>query len=198
MVESYMVTPLRDMPANCWVFLGLLALLLFGYHVRAYWLAKKSGERCGILQYIKENKIYILGTMLVLYLGVVLCLTVLGRNRDETVTSELIPLWSWKDAFIKISENGDYGMLWQIFINILMFVPIGAMMYGIQRKKFCRTILWCAGFSLTVEVLQLLFRVGLFEWDDIIHNTLGYLLGAGVVCVTGNLLKNIKIDRHDG
>lgn len=35
--------------------------------------------------------------------------------------------------------------------------------------------------SATIEVTQLIFRLGLFEWDDMIHNTLGCVLGTFII-----------------
>ena len=37
------------------------------------------------------------------------------------------------------------------------------------------------GISAVIEVSQLLFRRGLFEWDDMIHNALGCMIGCAVV-----------------
>ena len=33
--------------------------------------------------------------------------------------------------------------------------------------------------SAIIEILQLLLHRGLFEWDDIFDNTVGFLIGAG-------------------
>ena len=45
--------------------------------------------------------------------------------------------------------------------------------------------IWCnvgsaMVFSFVIELLQLIFRCGLFEFDDMIHNTLGATIGYGV------------------
>lgn len=37
------------------------------------------------------------------------------------------------------------------------------------------------GLSMSIEVIQLVFRLGLFEWDDMIHNTLGCVLGTVII-----------------
>ena len=34
-----------------------------------------------------------------------------------------------------------------------------------------------AGVSFVIEVVQLVFKLGLFEFDDIFHNTLGAVIG---------------------
>ena len=40
-----------------------------------------------------------------------------------------------------------------------------------------------AGFlvSVVIELSQLIFKRGLFEWDDMIHNALGCMLGCWVM-----------------
>lgn len=46
-----------------------------------------------------------------------------------------------------------------------------------------------AGFliSAVIELCQLVFRRGLFEWDDMIHNGLG--------CMVGSLLMNLLLEK---
>lgn len=34
---------------------------------------------------------------------------------------------------------------------------------------------------MSIEVIQLVFRLGLFEWNDMIHNTLGCVLGTVII-----------------
>ena len=46
-----------------------------------------------------------------------------------------------------------------------------------EKKGFLFTVSVTFQMSLTVEVLQLLFRVGSFDVDDLILNTLGGILG---------------------
>lgn len=44
--------------------------------------------------------------------------------------------------------------------------------------------------SLTIEVLQLIFILGTFEYDDLIHNTLDAVIGAWCV---GKICREIKL-----
>ena len=63
--------------------------------------------------------------------------------------------------------------------NILGFMPAGFFipMLWEERKSVLFTICVTFQMSLLVEVLQLLFRVGSFDVDDLILNTLGGMLG---------------------
>jgi hypothetical protein len=77
--------------------------------------------------------------------------------------------WSWKQW--KIQKN-------QILTNVIMFVPVGAMAGRIWRWKG----LWVAvGLSIVIEILQLITARGLCEFDDVIHNCIGALIGIGIV-----------------
>ncbi len=65
--------------------------------------------------------------------------------------------------------------------NVLAFVPFGMMtpeLFPVFRKAV-RMILLGLAVSLLIETLQLVLRVGVFDVDDLILNTLGTALGYG-------------------
>ena len=71
----------------------------------------------------------------------------------------------------------------QILTNVIMFVPIGVLAGLILRWKG----LWVAtGLSLGIEILQLVTSKGLCEFDDVIHNMMGAVIGIGIVMI-GNI-----------
>ena len=63
--------------------------------------------------------------------------------------------------------------------NVVAFLPFGAFLPILfeKCKKFYLTTLLCFEFSLCVEVIQLVWKVGSFDVDDILLNTLGGMLG---------------------
>ena len=63
--------------------------------------------------------------------------------------------------------------------NVLAFVPFGAILPVISRRMrgFFRVMLLGFSFSLLVECTQLVTRVGTFDVDDLMLNTLGAVLG---------------------
>lgn len=70
-----------------------------------------------------------------------------------------------------------------VFMNVLLFVPLGLFMpYAISDKcKRCAvwiTILFAAVLSATIEFLQWRFNLGRCETDDVIFNTLGAAAGS--------------------
>ena len=107
----------------------------------------------------------------------ILAETVLIRKPfvGEHINLEL--LWSWRQW--KIQRN-------QILTNIIMFVPVGVLVGWIWRWKG----LWvAAGLSVGIEILQLVTSRGLFEFDDVLHNIIGAVVGVGIVMVAGKKLK---------
>lgn len=102
------------------------------------------------------------------YCFLVVVRTILIRNPVENAKFELIPFWSYSrpDLFL------------QIIANILMFIPIGV--FGALLWKW-RAVLFAVGLSTAIEIIQLISKTGLFEFDDIIHNSLGAVIGVGIV-----------------
>ncbi|WKN32538.1 VanZ family protein [Porifericola rhodea] len=69
--------------------------------------------------------------------------------------------------------------------NILLFVPMGILLYNLRQRLGYKALpFWGAALiSLSVESIQILCRVGNFDVDDIILNTLGSLLGASLAAL---------------
>ena len=63
--------------------------------------------------------------------------------------------------------------------NVVGFMPYGFILPVITRRRRSGFLIILSGFciSLTVEVIQLVTKVGSFDVDDIILNTLGVALG---------------------
>lgn len=63
--------------------------------------------------------------------------------------------------------------------NVLAFAPYGFLLPMINKRyrSFFKIMLLTIMFSLTVETIQLFLKVGIFDVDDIILNTLGGIVG---------------------
>jgi glycopeptide antibiotics resistance protein len=74
--------------------------------------------------------------------------------------------------------------------NVAAFMPFGFFLPIISRrsKKWYNTVMFGFVFSLMLETLQLVFKVGSFDVDDILLNTIGGVLGY-IVFVVCNLLR---------
>lgn len=76
-------------------------------------------------------------------------------------------------------------MLRQVLLNVLVFVPLGALVRHLFGARILTTVLIGAAISLAIEVTQLTGIYGIypcpyrvFDVDDLLANTLGALLGA--------------------
>ena len=66
-----------------------------------------------------------------------------------------------------------------------MFVPVGLIAGCLWRWKG----LWiAAGLSLLIEVLQLVTQRGLMEFDDVIHNCFGAVVGIMLLMMMKKLM----------
>lgn len=63
--------------------------------------------------------------------------------------------------------------------NILVFAPLGVLIPIIRRKKtgFFYVLFLTLFISLFIETVQLITKVGVFDVDDLIMNTVGGVLG---------------------
>ena len=77
----------------------------------------------------------------------------------------------------------------QFYMNMMLFVPMGYLLPYIFRwfraKVNTRPVLFCLLLSIVVENLQLITRRGLYDFDDIIANTLGGWIGQMLYIAVG-------------
>lgn len=116
--------------------------------------------------------------LLVSFMYVVIASTLLTRNPGERII-KYIPLWSWCDVITK----GNMRLLKQIVLNCILLFPMGLLLplAAGKRIRAWRGFLLGFAFSALIETSQLVFRLGWFEWDDMLHNGVGCMLGCVVM-----------------
>ena len=115
--------------------------------------------------------------LLTAYIFLVFASTVFSRTSNEYYSYELIPFWSYWEIL-----NGSKSLFWEDVLNVIMLFPMGILLPIMMEddagnKGFRRAILIGFLTSLTIELLQLVTKRGLFEFDDMFHNTLGVAIG---------------------
>ena len=82
--------------------------------------------------------------------------------------------------------------------NVIMMVPFSAMVLWTFQEKVggWKKILWYSGkmafiFSVSIEMLQLLLRLGTFQLSDIFYNTVGGVLGGLMYCAVMKARKRL-------
>ena len=72
----------------------------------------------------------------------------------------------------------NWAELRNIILNILLFIPFGYLLPTLfPRLRSWHVILLGLAFSLCIELLQLLTRLGYADVDDLINNTFGAAIG---------------------
>lgn len=102
-----------------------------------------------------------------------------GREVREGYSYNLIPFKEIKRFYKYRHVVGIKSFLINIVGNVICFMPFGFLFPIINGKgrKWYNTILAAFLLSLSVEVMQLVFKVGSFDVDDMFLNTLGGVLG---------------------
>ena len=74
---------------------------------------------------------------------------------------------------------GRRAFLINIFGNVLAFVPFGFLMPRLFERfnNWFWITLYALEFSFIVEVIQLIFKLGSFDVDDLFLNTVGGFVG---------------------
>lgn len=96
---------------------------------------------------------------------------------------KIFPLWVNFKPFVYLF---DYPTVREALLNLVgntaMFIPLGIVWPAVLKKLNTHWKVIAAGFgvSLTIEVLQLPFFDRATDVDDLILNTLGFLLGYGI------------------
>ncbi len=127
---------------------------------------------------MKNKRLVFEIAVLLFYMFTVLWFTVISRS-EGLRGAHFDLFWSYRAWF---AGNNELGI--KIVANMAMFMPLGFLLAGLFShaenggKKFIFLIPAAgAGFSLCIEVLQLMLLRGVFEWDDMVSNTVGALLG---------------------
>lgn len=126
--------------------------------------------------------------LLAAYLLFIIFETVIGR-KTGVGRVELVPFWSYSHPELRM----------EIILNYILFMPLGALLYLCFGEKFgLRVVIAGLLLSVSIETVQLVFRIGLFEFDDMIGNTVGCLIGAVVGKTTREIKKRIHTTPQDG
>lgn len=96
------------------------------------------------------------------------------RAFDSVPQIDLTPFWSY-------AQFHNAAIRWQVYMNVFLFIPFGFMLPWCSEwlQRLWKVLLISAIFAALTEAAQYFFRIGLCETDDVIHNTLGAVIGYG-------------------
>lgn len=129
--------------------------------------------------------LYVIGLMYFLFFAEKYGRTISERDYQYN----LVPLKEIK-RFIKYrDELGTFAVITNLAGNVIGFIPFGLIFPIINRRtrNFFLITMLSFEFSLLVETVQLVLKVGSFDVDDIILNTLGGMIGYLIFCICNRM-----------
>ena len=117
--------------------------------------------------------------------SLILFRTLLNRNLWLNPLSDVMGGWGiWETV------NGEQRLTTECIENVIMMVPFSAVVvwtFGEKIGNSWKKILRYSGkiafiFSVSIEMLQLLLRLGTFQLADILYNTVGGAIGGLIYC----------------
>ena len=125
----------------------------------------------------QRMKKFVMGALAIEYYFLVLCSTVICRTSPVSKRVELMPFYNYSDIWNGVDFKRT---VMEILLNIALFVPIGFLLGGIMSKGFLKVLFTGCLLSILIELLQLASGMGLCETNDVIHNTVGCMVGYGL------------------
>ena len=85
---------------------------------------------------------------------------------------EIKRFWNYRN------QLGMFATATNLLGNVLIFLPFGFFMAMASKyRSFLSTVIYSFALSLTIELSQLFMKVGCFDVDDLLLNTIGGMLG---------------------
>lgn len=169
--SRYITDLYQDIPEG--IYKGLLSVFCLGL---VFLIASKDFQKGWKLS---------AGLLAIEYIVLIYCATVFFRAFSETAGHDFTPLWSYRAI-----ENGRNDLLAENIMNVVVFVPLGLLLScAWQRLKWWMVLLIGLGISMSIESLQFVMKRGFSEVDDVIHNTLGCLIGIMIVTIIKGIWK---------
>lgn len=158
-IWEYLASLYQDIPVT--VYEGMLSILCLGFVVIIVFCGLKRGWR------------KIAGLLLVEYLFLLFCSTIVFRATSEVQKYDWEPFWSYQAI-----EEGRLELLPENIMNVVVFVPVGILLgCAFCSMRWWKALLIGCGISVSIEALQYFFHRGFAETDDVMHNTLGGMIG---------------------
>ena len=100
--------------------------------------------------------------------------SIIENEKDGIKNINLIPFRSISPYLRNIAEPYAFK---NIIANILAFMPLGFFISNKYFKNVFKAMIICLCVILSIELIQLFFKIGFFDVDDIILNFIGSLIG---------------------
>lgn len=92
-------------------------------------------------------------------------------------------IFTWREI-----PNQFVEWLIDAFLNLIAFMPFGALLYYLfDKKKIIRSVMISLAFSSLIEIAQLITIIGGFGMEDLITNVVGGFLGACIMALISRI-----------
>jgi glycopeptide antibiotics resistance protein len=145
----------------------------------------------------EANKFKILEILLfIIYLILLVYFLFFAESMGRTISNReysynLVPFKEIKRFIKYYKELGMTAVLTNIVGNIVCFIPFGFMLPILSTKIRKLILVGLVSFelSIVIEVAQLIFKVGSFDVDDLLLNTLGGMVGFLIYSITNRIIR---------
>ena len=160
---------------------------------RAVLLIRKHAKI--ILQYMRDKFRVSIIVLFVVYFAVLMKLLIFRQGAVGLGGANFVPL---KTILNYLNDAPSPGVaLFNLAGNVMIFVPLGFLIPVLRRSAKWKTVLVAAFFiSLAFETIQGIFRVGVFDVDDILLNVVGAFFGYLVFIFVKSISGNIDRSRN--
>lgn len=165
----------------------VIALLFLGVISLFYVLYRKRGgkRKFSVTQFTA-------GGLLVMWFGLVMMLTTFSRgaNFEGWVNFRLF------SGYLSAWNQWSLSEFQLIIFNMMMFMPLGFLLplLGMRTRRFTPVLIISLIVTIGIELIQIISGRGIFELDDIFHNTLGSIAGYLIMQAILDSVQQRKLD----
>lgn len=171
--EDYALSLVHAIPYS--IYEGIASIFCLGLVVFIAWKGFKTGLW------------YSAALLLIEYVFLVFCSTVIFRPTSETRQYDFHPFWSYDRPELLV-EN---------IMNVVVFIPVGLLLgSAFKQMTWWKALLIGCSISVTIEALQFFLMRGFSEVDDVMHNTVGCIVG--YILVKGSRLMVKGYNKNHG
>ena len=168
--EQYIISLYKDIPQE--VYEGLLSVFCLGVVLFVAFKGLRTGLRWSSV------------LLLIEYIFQLFCSTVIFRPTGETRQYDFHPFWSYDRPELLV-EN---------IMNVIVFIPVGLLLgSAFKQMTWWKALLIGCSLSITIEALQFCFMKGFSEVDDVMHNTVGCIMGYIIYSILVRIFINTKL-----
>lgn len=121
--------------------------------------------------------------LIVEYSVILYFITVFSRKAHSVRRYDFTPFWSY--------EKPD--LLLENVMNVVVFIPVGILLgLAFSNIKLWKVVVIGLLLSLPIEILQFFLKKGFAEIDDVMHNTIGCMLGYGLSNIATLFVQKIE------